>query len=113
MIIGGGGTSASSNTILTDPPTSYVITSVGPGKSALGAGAPTGHFTPQLHPGERDLVRDRDWAYGFAAFSVDPGNRPGGRTTIDVTYCRVKDFNSDLEVFDTFTLTRPRSDGRH
>ena len=30
---------------------------------------------------------------------------------IDVTYYRVKNFNSELEVFDTFTLTRPRSDG--
>jgi hypothetical protein len=45
---------------------------------------------------------------------VDPGNRPGGQTSIEVTYYRVKGFGgSELEVFDTFTLTRPRSDGRH
>ena len=115
MIIGGGGTSAPSNTILTDPPTCYVITSVGPGKSTPGPGAPTGHFVPNYTPEDAiwSNVRDKDWAYGFAAFSVDPGDRPGGMTSIDVTYYRVKDFNSQLEVFDTFTLTRPRSDGFH
>jgi hypothetical protein len=58
-------------------------------------------------------VRDKDWAYGFAAFSVDPGNRRGGETSIDVPCYRVKGFGgAELEVFDTFTLTRPRSDGR-
>jgi hypothetical protein len=115
MIIGGGGTSAPSNMVLTDPPTCYVITSVGPGKSAPGAGAPTGHFVSNYTPENAiwSNVRDQDWAYGFAAFSVDPGDRPGGVTSIDVTYYRVKDFNSQLEVFDTFTLTRPRSDGFH
>lgn len=56
-------------------------------------------------------MRDKDWSYGFAAFSVDPGRRPGGQTTIEVTYYRVKSFGGDLEVFDTFTLTRPRNDG--
>ena len=112
MIIGGGGTSAPSNTILTDPPTCYVITSVGPNKSNPGPGAPTGHFLPNYTPENAiwSSVRDKDWSYGFAAFSVDPGNRPGGQTTIEVTYYRVKGFGGELEVFDTFTLTRPRND---
>jgi 3',5'-cyclic AMP phosphodiesterase CpdA len=56
MIIGGGGTSVPSNQILTNPPVCQVITSVGPGKSAPGPGAPTGPFRLQLHPGERHLV---------------------------------------------------------
>ncbi len=115
MIIGGGGTSAPSNTVLSDPPVCMVITSVGPGKSAPGPGAPTGHFIAN-YTQENAIwanVRDMGWAYGFAAFSVDPGDRPGGQTTMDVTYYRVKNFNSELEVFDTFTLTRPRNDGRH
>jgi hypothetical protein len=56
-------------------------------------------------------VRDKDWAYGFAAFSVDPGDRRGGTTSIDITYYRVKGYGGDLEVFASFTLTRPRNDG--
>lgn len=39
-------------------------------------------------------------------------NRPGGQTSIEVTHYRVKSFGGDLEVFDTFTLTLPRDDGR-
>ena len=115
MIIGGGGTSAPSNAVLSDPPVCRVITSVGPGKSAPGPGAPTGHFLPNYTQEDAiwSSVRDKDWAYGFAAFSVDPGRRPGGQTSIDVTYYRVKGFGGLLEVFDTFTLTRPRNDGRH
>ena len=31
-------------------------------------------------------VRNAAHAYGFAAFAVDPGSRPGGLTTIKVTY---------------------------
>lgn len=42
---------------------------------------------------------------------MDPGHRPGGTTSIDVTYYRVNGFGADLEVFDSFTLTRRRSDG--
>lgn len=56
-------------------------------------------------------MRDKDWAYGFASFAVDPGDRPGGRTSIEVTYYRVKNLGGELEVFDTFTLTRRRADG--
>jgi hypothetical protein len=114
MIIGGGGTSAPSNQILTDPPVCNVITSVGPAKSSPGAGAPTGHFIANYTTENAIWLaqRDKDWPYGFAAFSVDPGRRPGDQTTIEVTYYRVKNFGSELEVFDTFTLTRPRSDGR-
>jgi hypothetical protein len=42
---------------------------------------------------------------------VNPGSRPGGETSIDVTYYRVKGFGgAELEVFDTFTLTRPLTD---
>jgi len=56
-------------------------------------------------------VRDKDWAYGFAAFSVDPGGWPGDHTSIEVTYYRVRGFGGELEVYDSFRLTRPRNDG--
>ena len=90
-----------------------MLSAVGPGKSAPGPGAPTGHFTPNYTQEDAiwASVRDKGWAYGFAAFSVEPGDRPGGRTSIDMTYYRFKNFNSELEVFDAFTLTRPRRDG--
>lgn len=52
-------------------------------------------------------VRDKDWTYGFASFAVDPGHR----TSIAVTYYRVNGFGGELETYDTFTLTRRRSDG--
>jgi hypothetical protein len=90
-----------------------VITSVGPGKTAPGPGAPTGHFVPNYTTEDAiwASVRDKDWAYGFAAFSVNPGERPGGQTSIEVTYYRVKGFGGELEVYDSFSLTRPRNDG--
>ncbi len=84
-----------------------------PRKTAPGPGAPTGHFVPNYTQEDAiwSSVRDKDWAYGFAAFSVDPGDRRDGKTSIDVTYYRVKGYGGDLEVFDSFTLTPPRNDG--
>jgi hypothetical protein len=43
----------------------------------------------------------------FAAFDVDPG-RPGGTTSINVTYYAVSGPYGDLTPVDRFTLTRPR-----
>jgi hypothetical protein len=34
----------------------------------------------------RSAFRDKEHAYGFAAFEVDPGHQPGGATTMTVTY---------------------------
>jgi hypothetical protein len=56
-------------------------------------------------------VRDRVNPYGFAAFSVDPGTRPGGRTTMAVTYYAVTGPYGQIEAVDRFTLQRARSDG--
>ena len=114
MVIGGGGTSAPSNQLLTDPPVCEVITSVGPDRTAPNPpSAPNGHLAS--HYTEENAiwssVRDRDHSYGFAAFSVDPGSRPGGHTRIDVTYYRVVGFGGELEPYDSFTLTRRRTDG--
>ena len=113
MIIGGGGTSIPSNALLTDPPVCQVLTSVGPGRGTPGPGAPQGHLVAN-YTQENAIwasVRDKDFAYGFAAFSVDPGRRPGGQTSIAVTYYRVTGFGGELEAYDAFTLVRPRRDG--
>ena len=55
-------------------------------------------------------VRNAAHAYGFAAFTVDPGTRAGGFTTIKVTYYDVTGPDGALSPFETFTLRRPRRD---
>jgi hypothetical protein len=49
-------------------------------------------------------------AYGFAAFTVDPGLDRGGITTIKVTYYDVAGPDGQLAPFETFALRRPRRD---
>ena len=55
-------------------------------------------------------VRDLDHPYGFAAFTVDPGRRPGDTTSMYVTYYNVNKPSGELSVFEKFTLRRRRSD---
>ena len=55
-------------------------------------------------------MRNAAHAYGFAAFTVDPGPNRGGFTTIKVTYCDVVWPDGRLAPFETFTLRRPRRD---
>jgi hypothetical protein len=106
MVIGGGGTSKPSNGAFFDPPACRVITAVGP---------------PDPHTGRRPPIYAREaapWsarrnaahAYGFAAFTVDPGARPGDFTTITVTYYDVTGPDGALSPFETFTLRRRRGD---
>ncbi|GAB3987441.1 metallophosphoesterase family protein [Actinoallomurus acanthiterrae] len=106
MIIGGGGTSIPSTDVLFDKPQCNVITGVGP------AGA-NGKKTPiyVTEPAPWSAVRDRVNPYGFVAFSVDPGTRPGGRTTMAVTYYAVTGLYGQTTPVDTFTLQRTRQDG--
>jgi hypothetical protein len=106
MIIGGGGTSAPSTDILFDRPQCNVITGVGP---AGANGKKTPIYVTEQAPWS--AVRDRVNPYGFAAFSVDPGTRPGGRTTMAVTYYAVTGRYGDVTPVDSFTLQRTRSDG--
>ncbi len=42
--------------------------------------------------------------------TLDPGTRPGGFTTIKVTYYDVVGPDGRLAPFETFTLRRPRRD---
>jgi hypothetical protein len=68
--------------------------------------------------------RDTDTGYGIAVFDVDPGD-PGGQTSIKVTHYHALGADPvnaatgapgaptpDYTEFETFTLVRPRSDGR-
>jgi 3',5'-cyclic AMP phosphodiesterase CpdA len=106
MVIGGGGTSKPSNGQFFTPRQCRVITAVG------AADAKTGRRPPiyVLEPAAWSAVRNADHAYGFAAFAVDPGSRPGGDTTIKVTYYDVTGPGGELAPFETFTLHRPRRD---
>ena len=106
MVIGGGGTSAPSNHLFFDPPACRVITAVGPPDAATGKRPPI--YVKEEAPWS--AVRNTARSYGFAAFSVDPGSRRGGDTTITVTYYDVVGNDGELAPFETFTLRRPRRD---
>jgi 3',5'-cyclic AMP phosphodiesterase CpdA len=106
MVLGGGGTSAPSNKLFFDPPRCRVIT-------AVGAPDPKSGKRPPIYVAEEapwSAVRDAANSYGFAAFTVDPGTRRGGITSLHVTYYDVVGVGGALKPFETFTLQRPRSD---
>ncbi|MDP9889545.1 purple acid phosphatase family protein [Pseudarthrobacter enclensis] len=106
MVLGGGGTSVTSNQLFTNPPACRVIT-------AVGEPDPTTHKRPPVYAQEDapwSAQRDAANSYGFASFSVDPGTEPGGTTKIEVTYYNVTGPQGQLASFETFTLQRPRTD---
>jgi hypothetical protein len=103
MVLGGGGTSSPSNQLFFDPPACRVITAVGERDPKTGKRPPI--YVREDAPWS--AVRNAAHAYGFAAFTVDPG-QPGGRTSIEVTYYDVVGPDGRLEAFETFTLHRPR-----
>ena len=106
MVIGGGGTSRPSNQAFFNPPRCRVITSVGARDPKTGRRPPV--YVEEHAPWS--AVRNAAHAYGFAAFTVDPGSRRGGFTTITVTYYDVLGPDGRLAPFETFTLRRPRRD---
>ena len=55
-------------------------------------------------------MRNAAHAYGFAAFTLDPGSDRGGTTSIEVVYYDVVGPDGQLVPFETFTLRRPRRD---
>jgi hypothetical protein len=106
MVIGGGGTSVPSNELFFHPPQCRVVTAVG------AVDPKTGKRTPIYVKEDAawSAVRNAAHAYGFAAFTVDPGTRRGGFTTIKVTYYDVVGRGGELAAFESFTLRRPRRD---
>ena len=106
MVIGGGGTSAPSNELFFNPPQCRVIVSVGVPDPVTGK-------RPPVYVRENatwSAVRNAAHAYGFAAFTVDPGPHRGGETTIKVAYYDVVGPGGEVAPFETFTLRRPRRD---
>ena len=53
---------------------------------------------------------ERAHAYGFAAFTVDPGSEQGEPTIMKVVYYDIVGPGGQLAAFETFTLRRPRRD---
>jgi 3',5'-cyclic AMP phosphodiesterase CpdA len=106
MVIGGGGTSAPSNELFFDPPACRVITAVGERNPATGKRLPI--YVKEDAPWS--AVRNSAYSYGFAAFILDPGSRPGDFTTIKVTYYDVVGADGQTEPFESFTLRRRRRD---
>ena len=75
MVIGGGGSSVPSNELFFDPPQCRVIVSVGSSPDpATGKRPPV--YVKEDAPWS--AVRNAAHAYGFAAFTVDPGSERGG-----------------------------------
>ena len=105
MVIGGGGTSLPSNDLFFDPPACRVITAVGDPHADTGKRSPV--YVKEDAPWS--AVRNAAHAYGFAAFTVDPG-RSGGYTTIAVTYYDVVGSGGEIVPFEKFILRRPRTD---
>jgi len=103
MIIGGGGTSSPSNQLLYSPPKCDVIVSATERPDATTKATMTKVTEDAPWFGASDAAH----SYGFASFDVDPG-RPGGQTTITVTYYEVTGPYGTLSPFETFKLTRPR-----
>src|ERR1700688_4659739 len=107
MVIGGGGTSVPSNQLFFNPPACRVITAVGAEPD------PKTGKRPPVYVKEHapwSAVRNAAHAYGFAAFTLDPGSARGGTTSIKVVYYHVGGADGQLAPFETFTLRRPRRD---
>ena len=106
MVLGAGGTGSPSNTKFFTDGTGKVLTAVG-AVGANGKKTPTYVFEDAVWSAFRDLTHP----YGFAAFDVDPGARPGDLTSIRVTYFTVGRPTGEITALESFVLTRPRSDG--
>ena len=107
MVIGGGGTSIPSNQLFFNPPACRVITAVGEQPDPkTGKRAPV--YIKEHAPWS--AVRNAAHAYGFAAFTLDPGSVRGGTTSIKVVYYDVVGPDGQLAAFESFTLRRPRRD---
>jgi alkaline phosphatase D len=119
MVLGGGGTDKRDNTYLSGTANVTTFTQIRVGAVLGSSGDPNGTIaagTKPLpdasEPCNWSAVKDTTDAYGIALFSVNPGVQ-GGNTTMTVTYYHAPTQTSgtpNYSVYDTFYLTRPRSD---
>ncbi|MBF9071698.1 purple acid phosphatase family protein [Streptacidiphilus fuscans] len=107
MILGGGGNSAPTNGELFAPGKAKVITAVGATPGPNGKRPPV--YVDEDTPWS--AYRDAAHAYGFAAFTVDPGTGPGETTRMHVTYYNVGQPDGSITPLESFVLHRKRSDG--
>jgi hypothetical protein len=103
VVIGGGGTSAPSNTRFFPQPRCRVVTGVAEFNPNIRRRAPI--YVVEDAPWS--AFRDSENPYGFVAFDVDPGS-PGGNTSIKATHYAVNGPYGAISVVEQFTLTRPR-----
>ena len=101
-------------------------TSQGTVHLVFGCGSDTDTAAPNAAPARAgtgtarwSARRDTGTGYGVAVFDVNPGTEAGGQTSITVRYYHAVDADpaqgiptDDYVLFETFTLVRPRSDGR-
>jgi Purple acid Phosphatase, N-terminal domain/Calcineurin-like phosphoesterase len=103
-----------------------------PGAPMPDARVPRGYLRPEAEAVEAatwSARRDTAAGYGIAVFDVNPGSEAGGQTSITVRYYHTVGAEpvgpaagasggsadtpaDDYALFETFTLVRPRSDGR-
>ncbi|HEY0933586.1 MAG TPA: metallophosphoesterase family protein [Trebonia sp.] len=100
----------------------------GPFRPVAGDGVPGGSPRPAADATETatwSARRDSTAGYGIAVFDVSPGTEKGGQTSVTVRYYHAVGAGpvnpatgepgppgGDYTLFETFTLVRPRSDGR-
>jgi 3',5'-cyclic AMP phosphodiesterase CpdA len=100
----------------------------GGGPAARLARVRTGPAGDAVEAATWSAQRDSSPGYGIAVFDVNPGSEAGGQTSITVRYYHdfhdyratasdpvspvAGDPNGDYAFIETFTLVRPRSDGR-
>ena len=129
LILGCGGTDANLD--------AYGAGSAGPGALAkvfTRANRPAATAAPGVYArAAADAVEDATWSarrdtatgYGIAVFDVNPGTEAGGQTSVTVGHYHAVGADpvhpvtgepgaptDDYTLFETFTLVRPRSDGR-
>jgi Purple acid Phosphatase, N-terminal domain/Calcineurin-like phosphoesterase len=127
LILGCGGTDANHNVFGTGTgvPAARVFTRSNRPAPASVPGVYTRAGADAVEDATWSARRDTATGYGIAVFDVNPGTEAGGQTSITVTHYHAVGADpvnpatgepgaptDDYTLFESFTLVRPRSDGR-
>ena len=125
LILGCGGTDANHDSYAPAAAGARVFTHPNRPAPAGTAGVYARAGADALEDATWSARRDTATGYGIAVFDVHPGGEAGGQTSITVTHYHAVGADpvnpatgehgaptDDYTVFETFTLVRPRSDGR-